>query len=184
MSSIGNDYNPSVVSGKVAYGYGNYVDEDWALAHKLEREEEELAKQFERDLALAREFAERETPQYEVKYNPNDRAIAESLANEYLIADQFGAVVYDADEIHVNEYGTLLFKCPHCGDRCSVNQNEINCTIFTHAVTENGQVNPHINAESALALKNSGAVINGCALQYTLVTLREGVYKAEICSGR
>lgn len=75
------------------------------------------------------------------------------------------------------------YKCPHCKGCIFTAAGEVNCTIFTHGVTEQGQVNQHLKPEQAAALVRSGVVRAGCMLQYQLIQIAGG-YSAAPCIGK
>lgn len=62
-----------------------------------------------------------------------------------------------------------LFACPHCGGAVQVLENEVNCTIFRHAVLKaNGQqISPHTPKAECDRL-DSERLVEGCAKPFRL----------------
>jgi hypothetical protein len=75
----------------------------------------------------------------------------------------------------------LEFICPHCNESFIVNQNEINCAIFRHAVYRNSMmpINPHESLENCMRLIEEGKVY-GCAKPFKLVR-KDDKWEVEIC---
>ena len=79
--------------------------------------------------------------------------------------------------IHDTVDNIFYFKCPHCGLMCQVPRNEINCTIFRHAIFKKNMqfVPPHASqSECEKWLKNDE--VWGCAKPF-----RFNGNKVEIC---
>ncbi len=58
----------------------------------------------------------------------------------------------------------LIFECPHCKLQFMVNEKELNCRIFRHAVFKANmeQINPHLPKKECDELVEKDLVI-GCA---------------------
>jgi hypothetical protein len=81
----------------------------------------------------------------------------------------------------------MEIECPHCLGLIIINENEINCSIFRHAVYKtdiNQQLPPHSSKEVCDDAVERG-IVYGCAKPFKLVksnsTNEEKKYKAEIC---
>jgi hypothetical protein len=78
-----------------------------------------------------------------------------------------------------NEY--IIVVCPHCDQRILIYKNEINCSIFRHAIQKsNGQqINPHATKiECDFLLERD--LIYGCGRPFR-ITYNNDNYVAEIC---
>lgn len=75
----------------------------------------------------------------------------------------------------------LIFSCPHCLEEVIVFENEINCTIFRHAVYKENmqQINPHTPKEDCDKLVNEDKVF-GCAKPFKIIK-ENNIYDVEIC---
>jgi hypothetical protein len=74
----------------------------------------------------------------------------------------------------------IITSCPTCLGDIIILEEEINCSIFRHAVYKNGcEVNPHT---PEVIMKNmiQCDMIFGCGSPFRLV-IKEGVYTAETC---
>ena len=183
----------------------NQVQSDLALAQKLKHEDHRSVAQIRRDAILGRNLLLEEQSliqqnqqnqrdadlaqklsleeQKSAQQIHDDAVLARSLFNDAPLVTPIGVTVYEPEEIHLQD-GFLLFKCPHCKSSCFVFEDEINCTIFVHAVTMAGQVYQHLKPEQLRDLRDSKTVIAGCAIQYEIISLGNGVYKAKVCYGR
>ncbi len=77
--------------------------------------------------------------------------------------------------------GELNFECPNCGGGVVVNESEINCGIFRHAVykLDNQQIPPHLSKNECEILIMSDK-INGCGMPYEIVKINNKWY-VRIC---
>ena len=68
------------------------------------------------------------------------------------------------------EEGFYFFNCPHCFSEIIVQQNELNCRIFRHAVMKNTyrQVNPHLSKIECDKLLTEDKVI-GCCKPFEII---------------
>jgi hypothetical protein len=75
----------------------------------------------------------------------------------------------------------LELVCPHCQEYFIVNQKQINCGIFRHAVfiTNGHPINPHMPKQECENLLNKNLVY-GCAKPFR-VNLVGNKYVTEIC---
>jgi len=75
----------------------------------------------------------------------------------------------------------LLFTCPHCQDNFQVDENELNCCIFRHAVLKSTmqQINPHSSKEMCDILFENNLVF-GCAKPFQIYKENDE-YKIKIC---
>lgn len=69
-----------------------------------------------------------------------------------------------------NTESMIITNCPHCRNIVVVNQNEINCAIFRHAVLKdtNAQIDPHSSKEVCDELAKNGKIY-GCGKPFKLV---------------
>jgi hypothetical protein len=76
----------------------------------------------------------------------------------------------------------LELQCPHCSEYIIVNQRDLNCHIFRHAVYKNSMlpIDPHAPETTCHALIQSEQVF-GCAKPFKVMKSMEGVYSAVIC---
>ena len=76
----------------------------------------------------------------------------------------------------------IIIKCPHCAQMIMVNQKDINCAIFRHAILkETGeQIDPHSKKIVCDKLVQNGEVF-GCAKPFKLVRIDSFNYIAEKC---
>jgi hypothetical protein len=76
----------------------------------------------------------------------------------------------------------IIVECPHCNGQIQIFKNEINCTIFRHAVFKNTfqQVNPHASQQECEQLLQSGRVV-GCCKPFKINRKNGGEYEAVIC---
>ena len=67
------------------------------------------------------------------------------------------------DIIYVESSGFYYFECPHCDMLCEVHKNDINCTIFRHAINKKDSsfVDPHASEEQCKNWLKDGLVY-GC----------------------
>ena len=75
----------------------------------------------------------------------------------------------------------LDFICPHCDCHLVVHRNEINCSIFRHAVYKHNmqQINPHESKENCDKLIQEDKVF-GCGKPFKIIT-EENKYQIIIC---
>lgn len=75
----------------------------------------------------------------------------------------------------------IVFKCPHCSNIIIVNEGDINCGIFRHAVYKNNMnpINPHETKEMCdkLVLEN---LVFGCAKPFRIIK-ENNAYQIEVC---
>lgn len=71
----------------------------------------------------------------------------------------------------------MIYICPHCNDYIIVDNKDINCGIFRHAVYKNTliQVSPHLEEELCNKLITENKVY-GCCKPFKIIN-----DKAEIC---
>lgn len=142
----------------------------------------------EADAALAREMAG-EMEAKRVQAQEDGKIHTDILVRRMQDAEQIriSEAKFDNPERITLKDGThgsgYYYKCPHCKGCIFTAAGEVNCTIFTHGVTEQGQVNQHLRPEQAAALVKSGAVRAGCMLQYQLIQIAGG-YSAVPCIGK
>lgn len=76
----------------------------------------------------------------------------------------------------------LIVQCPNCNDYIIINEKDINCMIFRHAVFKDTllHIDPHAPEYICSILLRDGKIY-GCAKPFRLV-LREGIYVPESCS--
>jgi len=76
----------------------------------------------------------------------------------------------------------IVIECPHCQGHIQIFKNEINCTIFRHAVYKNTfqQVNPHASKEECERLINEGKIL-GCCKPFKINMKMNGDYEVVIC---
>lgn len=85
--------------------------------------------------------------------------------------------------VHIAEDQTYVFECPHCYMQVQVGINEVNCSIFRHAVykTTGEQVSPHLPEVMCRELMKKG-IVYGCAKPFKLSRGISGmVERVEIC---
>jgi hypothetical protein len=75
----------------------------------------------------------------------------------------------------------ILIECPHCKEQIQIFKNEINCSIFRHAVFKDTmeQVNPHLSKDECERLKEADRVF-GCCKPFKIV-IKDNQYYGEIC---
>jgi hypothetical protein len=75
----------------------------------------------------------------------------------------------------------LFFSCPHCNNFLIIHINDINCSIFRHAIFKNNfqQINPHEKKEVCDFLFNSD-LIYGCGKPFKLIQFNNS-YIIEKC---
>lgn len=84
---------------------------------------------------------------------------------------------------YVEENKCYLFYCPHCELPIQVEKNQVNCSIFRHAIMKEGgtQVNPHAPKNICDKLFEEKKVY-GCCKPFRLLKNEKGeVNKVEIC---
>lgn len=82
----------------------------------------------------------------------------------------------------LNNSNLLIFNCPHCNDFIHVYENEINCTIFRHAIYKDNyeQINPHTPKSECNRLASENLVY-GCAKPFRILKNNENKYYIQIC---
>jgi hypothetical protein len=74
----------------------------------------------------------------------------------------------------------LILECPNCQDYFIVDEKEINCAIFRHAMFRNGtMVNSHESKQNLEKLKSED-LIYGCGKPFKIVK-QQDKYITEIC---
>lgn len=70
---------------------------------------------------------------------------------------------------HIKEEHIYVLSCPHCNGTITINENEVNCQIFRHAILKvNGnQINPHAPKEECDYLSQNN-LIYGCGRPFRL----------------
>ena len=76
----------------------------------------------------------------------------------------------------------FTFQCPHCAEYIEVDESQINCAIFRHAVLKENmqQINPHAPELECADLVSSNKVY-GCAGPFRIIKKENGTYVAEKC---
>lgn len=85
--------------------------------------------------------------------------------------------------IYNSEDRTYVFNCPHCGNLVQVAKNEVNCTIFRHAIMKDNreQINPHSSKEFCDMVVEK-ELVYGCAKPFRLISnSHQEVIEAVIC---
>ena len=74
----------------------------------------------------------------------------------------------------------IQLNCPHCQEKFIVNEKDINCAIFRHAVYKNNMqpINPHASLDECTKLLNDNLVY-GCAKPFKII--KNETYEAIIC---
>jgi len=75
----------------------------------------------------------------------------------------------------------MFVSCPHCGGPVVVNEKDINCKIFRHAVHKNTlkPINPHASKEVCDRLVHANLVY-GCCKPFELVR-KNNKWEAVMC---
>ena len=74
----------------------------------------------------------------------------------------------------------MNFQCPHCSDEIIIEEKDVNCGIFRHAMMKDGkQVDPHASKETIEKLIKNKEIF-GCGMPFRLLK-RNGTYSIEIC---
>jgi len=75
----------------------------------------------------------------------------------------------------------LIFTCIHCNNSIIINESDINCGIFRHAIMKNTyeQINPHASLELCNKLIENELII-GCGKPFRIIK-KDSYYKIEIC---
>lgn len=83
----------------------------------------------------------------------------------------------DEKHVVVQDGQSYIYQCPHCNLFILVQQHEVHCRIFRHAVFKGDmkQVNPHASKENCERYVSEDLVF-GCAKPYEM-------YKAQTVSG-
>ncbi len=70
---------------------------------------------------------------------------------------------------HISEEHIYLLSCPHCNGTITINENEVNCQIFRHAVLKEtgNQINPHAPKGECDYLSENN-LIYGCGRPFRL----------------
>ena len=75
-------------------------------------------------------------------------------------------MVNSSDIVYLKPY--YFFECPHCGGGIQVDESQVNCQIFRHALGVDGsQMNPHASSEQTNIWISSGQ-IHGCGKPFRL----------------
>ena len=82
----------------------------------------------------------------------------------------------------INNDNDIIVICPHCKQPIVVNEKEINCAIFRHAmyVDSGKQIDPHSPKDVCETLVKDGKVY-GCAKPFKLVRVDSVNFIAEKC---
>jgi hypothetical protein len=76
---------------------------------------------------------------------------------------------------------TIVVKCPHCDEYITVEEKDLNCRIFRHAVYRHNMqpIHPHASKQTCQDLIQSGSIW-GCGGPFKIIN-KNGEEIAEIC---
>jgi len=75
----------------------------------------------------------------------------------------------------------LIFNCIHCNEKIIINETDINCGIFRHAIIKDTlkQIDPHASLEVCKQLIEDNLIF-GCGKPFKIIK-EESSYKIKIC---